>query len=242
MSSLLPIGGTIRLNPSAGGAATVVPLAEGGFAAVYRATVGPDVFTLYDDNFQQVGDETFITSDDLFAPQAAALSSGQFVVAWLDQDQTIQASIYNPDGSQATGPVTLASPTDPAVGLSPPRIVGNAFGGFTAIWQDKATIGGVPGSVIIQSYDSDGNLVGDSIAVAPPTANPPVPISISDFRIAMLGDGTTVVVAQVLINGVESIMYSVNGDSLISLAGGDPNYLYMHGLLFRALGEGSISY
>ena len=226
MPSLLPIGGTIRLNASAGGAATVVPLAEGGFAVVYRVANGPDVFTLYDDNFQPLSGEVAITSEDFLAPQAAALSGGQFVVAWLDQDQSIQASIYNADGSLAVGPVVLANPTDPTVGLSAPRIVGNAFGGFTAIWQDNATVNGITGTVVIQSYDNNGNIVGDLITVVPPTVNASDQASIADFRIAILGDGTTVVAAQVLINGIESITYSVNGGPMISLAGGDPNYLY----------------
>ena len=61
MPSLLPIGGSIRLNASAGGAATVVPLADGGFAAVYRVANGPDVFTLYDDNFQPLTGEVAVT-------------------------------------------------------------------------------------------------------------------------------------------------------------------------------------
>ncbi len=226
MPSLLPIGGAIRLNASAGGAATVVPLAEGGFAAVYRVANGPDVFRLFDDNFQPITDEIPVTTEDFMAPQATALSDGQFVVAWLDDDQTIQASIYNPDGSLAVGPVVLANPTDPTVGLSTPKIVGNAFGGFTAIWQDNATINGVTGEVFIQSYDSDGNLVGDPITVVPPTVSATDQATISDFRIAVLGDGTTVVAAQVVTDGVELIMYSVNGGPLVTLAGGDPNYLY----------------
>jgi hypothetical protein len=70
MPSLLPLGGSIRLNASAGGAATVVPLADGGFAAVYRVANGPDVFTLYDDNFNPLTNEIPITSDDFLAPQA----------------------------------------------------------------------------------------------------------------------------------------------------------------------------
>jgi T5SS/PEP-CTERM-associated repeat protein len=226
MPSLLPIGGAIRLNPSAGGAATVVPLSEGGFAAVYRVANGPDVFTLYDDNFNALSGEIAVTSEDSLAPQAAALSSGQFAVAWLDDNGTIEASIYNPDGTLAVGPVTLATPIDPSVGISGPRIVGNAFGGFTAIWQDNATVNGVTGDVFIQSYDGSGNLVGDPITVAPPMPDPTDQSSIDDFRIAVLGDGTTVVAAQVQINGVYSIMYSVNGGPLITLAGGDPNYLY----------------
>ncbi len=226
MPSLVPIGGSIRLNTSNGGAATIVPLAEGGFAAVYRVANGPDVFTLYGDNFQALTAEIPVTSEDFLAPQAAALNGGQFVVAWLDQDQTIQATIYNPDGSVATGPVVLATPTDPTVGLSEPRIVGNAFGGFTAIWQDFATIHGVTGTVFIQSYDSSGDLVGDPITVVPPRVNPSDQASIENFQIAVLGDGTSVVAAQVLTDGVDSIKYSVNGGALITLAGGDPDYVY----------------
>src|SRR5258708_2611184 len=116
MPSLVPIGGSIRLNASAGGAATVVPLAEGGFAVVYRVANGPDVFTLFDDNFQPLSGEVTVTSEDLLAPQATALSGGQFIVAWLDQDQTIQGSIYNADGSLAVGPIVLVHPIDPTVG------------------------------------------------------------------------------------------------------------------------------
>jgi T5SS/PEP-CTERM-associated repeat protein len=226
MPSLLPLGGSIRLNASAGGAATVVPLADGGFAAVYRVANGPDVFTLYDDNFNPLTSEIPITSNDFLAPQAAALNDGQFVVAWLDDEQNIDASIYNADGSLAVGPVTLVTPTDPSVGLSAPRIVGNAFGGFTAIWQDNATINGVSGTVFIQSYDGNGNAVGSPITVLPPTFGPSDTASINDFQIAVLGDGTTVVAAQAQIDGVDSIMYSVNGGALVSLAGGDPNYLF----------------
>ena len=226
MPSLLPIGGSIRLNASAGGAATVVPLSIGGFAAVYRVQNGPDVFTLYDDNFNAISGEIPVTSDDSQAPQAAALADGQFVVTWLDDDGTIKASIYNPDGSLQNGPVVLATPTDPSVGIGPPRIVGNAFGGFTTIWQDNATINGVTGEVLIQSYDAFGTPVGDPITVTPPTVGPTDQVSIDDFRIAILGDGTTVVATQVQIDGVDSIMYSVNGGPLIQLAGGDPNFLY----------------
>ncbi len=226
MPSLLPIGGAIRLNASAGGAATVVPLAEGGFAAVYRVANGPDVFTLYDDNFDALTGEISITSDDSYAPQAAGLTGGQFVVCWVDSAQDIEATIYNPDGTIATGLVTLATPTDASVGLSEPRIVGNAFGGFTAIWQDNATVNGVTGSVFIQSYDSSGNLVGDPIKVTPPATEVAAPATIDDYQIAVLGDGTTVVAAEVQINGVASIMYSVNGDALTTLAGGISNYIY----------------
>src|SRR5471030_3140969 len=64
MPSLLPIGGTIRLNASSGGAATVVPLAAGGFATVYRVANGPDVFNLYDDSFNLLTGEIPITTDD----------------------------------------------------------------------------------------------------------------------------------------------------------------------------------
>ena len=104
--------------------------------------------------------------------------------------------------------------------------MGNAFGGFTAIWQDNATINGVSGTVFIQSYDNFGNPVGDPITVQPPVVGASDTASITDFRMAVLGDGTTVVAAQVQIDGVDQIMYSVNGGALISLAGGDPNYLY----------------
>jgi T5SS/PEP-CTERM-associated repeat protein len=240
MPSLLPIGGTLRLNASSGGAATIVPLAEGGFAAVYRVANGPDVFTLFDDNFQPLTGEIDVTSTDFLAPQAAALNGGQFVVAWLDQDQSLEASIYNPDGSLAVGPVTIATPTDPTVGLSEPRIVGNAFGGFTAIWQDNATINGVTGTVFIQSYDSGGNPVGDPITVVPPTVDPSNQASINDFRIAVLGDGTVVVAAQVQINGVDEIMSSVNGGALTLLAGGDPNYIYTNPQIAALAGGGYV--
>jgi hypothetical protein len=228
MPSLLPIGGDIRLNPSAGGAATVVPLADGGFAAVYRVEYGPDVFTLYDDNFNQISAEIPITTTDSLAPQATALADGQFVTTWLDDDGSIMASIYNPDGSLATGPVDIADPTCPSVGISQPRIVGNSFGGFTAVWQDNATINGVTGQLFIQSYDSGGNKVGDPITVLPPAVGPTDTASINDFRIAVLGDGTTVVAAQVEVDGVDSIMYSVDGGPLTTLAGGDPNYVYIN--------------
>jgi collagen type I/II/III/V/XI/XXIV/XXVII alpha len=240
MPSLLPLGGTIRLNASPGGAATVVPLAEGGFAAVYRIAGGPDVFTLYDDNFNALTGEVPITSDDFLAPQAAAMSTGQFVVTWLDNEQSIEATIYNPDGSVAEQNVTLATPTDPTVGLSQPRVVGNAFGGFTVIWQDNAIINGVVGTVFVQSYDSNGDPVGDPITVVPPVVDPSDTVSIDDFRIAMLGDGTIVTAAQVQINGVDSIMYSVNGGTLVSLAGGDPNYLYTNPQITPLAGGGYV--
>jgi hypothetical protein len=46
MPSLLPIGGSIRLNASVGGAATVMRQANGGFAAPDHVSHGLDVFTL----------------------------------------------------------------------------------------------------------------------------------------------------------------------------------------------------
>src|SRR5436190_2197857 len=98
MPSLQPIGGAIRLNMNPGGAATTVPLADGGFAVVYRVANGPDVFRLFDANFQPVSGEIEVTTDDFLAPQATALNDGRFMVSWLAQDQTIQASIYNSDG------------------------------------------------------------------------------------------------------------------------------------------------
>ncbi len=159
MPSLLPIGGTIQLNASPGGAATIVPLAEGGFAAVYRIAGGEDVFTLYDDNFNALTSETPIIDDDFPAPQAAALNDGQFVVVWLDDEQSIEASIYNPDGSLAAGDISLANPTDTDVGLGQPGLVGNAFGGLTVIWQDNATINGVTGTVFVQTYDREVVLI-----------------------------------------------------------------------------------
>jgi len=237
MPSLLPIGGSIRLNASSGGAATVVPLAAGGFAAVYQVAGSLDVFTLYDDNFQAITGEITITADDFQAPQATALSDGQFVVAWLDNAQTIEAQVYNPDGSPSGGLVTLATPTDPNLGLSEPRIVGNAFGGFTAIWQDNASINGVIGTLFIQNYDQFGDLFGAPITVVPPSADQS---SIDDFRVAELGDGTTVVATQVRINGVDSIMYSVNGEPLVSLAGGDPSYLYTNPQITPLAGGGYV--
>src|SRR3954447_5487296 len=134
MPSLLPIGGAVRLNPTAGGAATIVPLDNGGFTRVYRTRDRPDLFRLFGADFQPVGDETGITAEDTLAPQATALNDGRFMVAWLAQEQTIQASVYERDGPRALGPIVLVTPTDPMFGLSVPRIVGNAFGGVTAVW------------------------------------------------------------------------------------------------------------
>ena len=190
---------------------------------------GPDVFTLYDDNFNAISGEIPITTTDSMAPQAASLGDGEFVTTWLDDDGTIKASIYNSDGSLATGPVVLATPTDPDVGISQPRIVGNAFGGFTAIWQDNATINGATGEVLIQSYDTDGNTVGDPIVVGAthgqrlghrqhqrlPDRDP--------GRRDHGGRGS----------GANRrcrppIMVSVNGGPLTTLAGGDPNFIYIN--------------
>ncbi|MSP03084.1 MAG: hypothetical protein EXR07_18855, partial [Acetobacteraceae bacterium] len=226
MPSLQPIGGAIQLNLSAGGAATAVPLQDGGFVIVYRVANGPDVFRLFDSSYQPLTDEVIVTTEDFLAPQAAALNDGRFVVTWLNQSQTIQAAIYDPDGTLSAGSLTVALPTDASFGLNPPRIVGNGFGGFTAIWQDNATIDGVTRKVFVQSFDGDGNTVGDPIVVSPPAGGPSQVSSIEDFRIAVTNDGTIVVAALVHIDGVASIMHSENGGVLISLAGGDPSYVY----------------
>ena len=232
MPSLLPIGGPIRLNPTAGGDATVVPLPDGGFAVVYLDIGTGDVFELYDDSFNLTTSATVVNETDALSPVAAALTDGQFVVGWLDDSGNIEASIYNADGSLATGAVTLATPINVNLGVSPPRIAGNPAGGFTAVWQDNST-----GDLYVQSYDNSGNSLGTPITLQPPAEDN---ASINTFTMAVLGDGSPVVAAQVLVGSDYQIMYSFDGGALQLLAGGSSSVVYTNPQITALTGGGYV--
>ena len=124
MPSLKPLGTAIKLNISAGGAATLVPLAGGGFGAIYKVRGGPDVLRLFDGDHDAVSGEITLTTSDINTPTAIPLSDGRIMVSWLQGDRTIRAAIWNADGSQSVAPFQVAAAADTSVGLSKAKIVG----------------------------------------------------------------------------------------------------------------------
>lgn len=240
MPSLSPQGSAIQLNLSAGGAATIVPLFGGGFAAVYKVRGAGDVFRLFDNTDTPITGEIGITNDDGIVPAAAALSDGRFLVAWVKPDQTIHASIWNADGTLAVDAFLAGTASDPGVGLSVPRIVKAADGGFTLIWQDNGTVNGVPKPLMIHAFNNLGVETGTPVEVVPPTVTGASDVTIGDFQVAKLASGELVVATQIVADGKTSIWYSKNGAAFVMVAGTEAQYTYINPQIAALTGGGFV--
>ena len=240
MPTLNPQGSVIQLNLNAGGAATIVPLTGGGFAAVYKVRGGADVFRLFDDTYTPITGEVSITSQDNIIPTAITLSDGRFLVAWVQPDRTIHASIWNANGTLSVSPFLAGTASDLTFGLSVPRIVKGPDGGFILTWQDNGTVEGVIKPLVIQAFTASGVAAGTPSLVAAPTVTGAADVSINDFQVAKLAGGGSVIVAQIVADGNTSIWYSKNGAAFVMVAGSETQYTYINPQVAALTGGGFV--
>src|SRR5436305_9722454 len=133
---------------------------DGGLMVVWQGPPAGLQGRLYDAAGRPRGGEIVLAaSSQPEQPRVAADVSGRFLVVWNDAGQ-VKGRLFGPDGQPATEEI--------AVGFSPrqqglPDAVADPAGGFLVAWPENGDH-----TLRLQRFGSQGNLVGNEIALTRP--------------------------------------------------------------------------
>ena len=179
------IGGEFKVTTNSNGhkyGPEIVALENGGYVVVWEDWGSQDGsgYGVYGQAFnsssQKIGAEfranTYIGSHQ-YEPQVAALTGGDFVVAWSSNGQDgsgygVYAQKFNSSGSKLNAEFRVNTYT--ASNQMTPYIIGLSDGGFFVTWQSNGQDGSQYG-IYSQRYDADGVTVGGEIRLNDVNAN-----------------------------------------------------------------------
>lgn len=183
------VGSEIQISTYAGGrqlAADIVPLQDGGFAAVYESnslTLGgeSDVFMRFFDQTNLSGDDYIATSSRAFLnptrlgnqtePYAVQLSNGNIAVTWMTDQSELSYNntellmmVFDESGRPLTSQVMVNG--DIANDQGPGKLVALPDGSFIVAWQTfDLDVDGRGAAIAAQRYDDMGNPIGTNFIV-----------------------------------------------------------------------------
>jgi len=183
------LGPEMRVNVTTQGDQSAPAVAvgpDGGLMIVWQGPPAGLQGRLYDASGRPRGGEIVLSPGAAMPRQVrvAADASGRYMVVWYDQTR-VRGRIYGPDGQPATEEL--------AVGFSPqqqglPDVVADPAGGFLVAWPENGDH-----TLRLQRFGSQGNLVGNEIALTRPG---------SDVRLAAYPAGGGFVLAWIESFGV----------------------------------------
>ena len=187
------VGGEFSVNTIAFGDqidSTITALASGGFVMSWRdgSGQGGDIFDtgikaqIFNASGTKIGGEFLVntvTWGSQYRPTITALSSGSFVVSWMDDSGQggdgsgfgIKAQIFSSAGAKVGGEFLVNTET-----LNTqwnPKVTALSSGGFVIAWRDSSNQGGDSSGFGIkaQIFDAEGTKVGGEFLVNTATLN-----------------------------------------------------------------------